>query len=106
MLALYARSPWPAEAVRSGQTITAMNAGGEVHTFTRVAQFGGGGVPSLNSASNNPVEAPECAQISAADRIAPSASFTTARTAAYTSGTAYYQCCIHPWMRTTVTVTP
>lgn len=91
--------------VRSGQVIMATNEGGVVHTFTRVAQFGGGEVPSLNSASNNPVEAPECAQISVADRIAAGASFT-ANTNAYSSGTVYYQCCIHPWMRTTVTVTP
>lgn len=91
--------------VRSGESIMATNGGGEVHTFTRVAQFGGGIVPSLNSASNNPVEAPECAQMSPTDRVAPGASVTVS-TAAYSSGTVYYQCCIHPWMRTTVTVTP
>jgi len=48
------------------------------------------------------VEAPECQQLTVADRLAPGTSSTTY--AANYSGTAYYQCCIHPWMRTTVTV--
>jgi hypothetical protein len=42
-----------------GGSITATNYGGEVHTFTEVAQFGGGIVPALNTASGNPTEAPE-----------------------------------------------
>ncbi len=85
-----------------GGSITATNNGGEVHTFTRVAQFGGGVVPALNTASGNPVEAPECANISAADQLAPGATMQTP--AATTAGTTLYQCCIHPWMRATVTV--
>lgn len=89
--------------VRVGQSITAMNDGGEVHTFTEVAQFGGGIVPSLNSASGNPVEAPECAQLQASDHVAAGALFTT--DAASTVGTERYQCCIHPWMRAIVAVT-
>jgi len=86
-----------------GGSITATNYGGEVHTFTEVAQFGGGIVPALNSASGNPTEAPECKDITDADRIAPGGTF---RTDAETStGTHLYQCCIHPWMRETVSVT-
>src|SRR5258705_1936236 len=38
-----------------GQSIAATNDGGEVHTFTEVAQFGGGIVPALNQASGNPL---------------------------------------------------
>ncbi|HEX4684748.1 MAG TPA: hypothetical protein VH277_18665 [Gemmatimonadaceae bacterium] len=89
--------------LRTGQAIVAMNNGGEVHTFTEVAQFGGGIVPALNTASGNPTEAPECADISSADRIAPGASMTT--DAETTVGVHRYQCCIHPWMREVVTVT-
>jgi plastocyanin len=86
-----------------GGSITATNYGGEVHTFTRVAQFGGGIVPELNTASGNPTEAPECKDITNADRIAPGGKFKThAETSA---GTHLYQCCIHPWMRETVSVT-
>jgi len=86
-----------------GETITATNIGGEVHTFTAVAQFGGGTVPALNQVSGNLIEAPECAAITSADMIAPGQSFTTDR--AGVTGTHLYQCCIHPWMRETVTVT-
>jgi plastocyanin len=82
-----------------GRTITATNNGGEVHTFTAVAAFGGGINPALNG---NLTETPECAAITDADRIAPGASFTTA--ALTSSGTHLYQCCIHPWMHETVTV--
>jgi plastocyanin len=85
-----------------GGSITATNHGGEVHTFTRVAQFGGGIVPELNTASGNPTEAPECKDITDADRIAPGGTFRTG--AATSAGTHYYQCCIHPWMRETATV--
>ena len=86
-----------------GGSITATNYGGEVHTFTEVAQFGGGIVPDLNTASGNPTEAPECKDITDADRIAPAGKFKT--DPATTTGTHLYQCCIHPWMRETVSVT-
>src|SRR5918996_2639934 len=36
------------------------NRGGETHTFTPVANFGGGFVNELNGISGNPVPAPEC----------------------------------------------
>jgi plastocyanin len=89
---------------RVGQSIVAFNQGGEVHTFTEVEDFGGGEVPELNAASGNTVVAPECQQLTAADHVSPGATFRT--DAATTVGTEHYQCCIHPWMRATVTVTP
>jgi plastocyanin len=88
--------------VRVGQTITAVNDGGEVHTFTRVEQFGGGIVPALNTGSGNPVETPECAELQATDLVSAGAAVATQPATA--SGTVRYQCCIHPWMRTVVTV--
>ena len=85
-----------------GRSITATNYGGEVHTFTEVDRFGGGVIPALNTASGNPTEAPECKDITNADRIAPGGTFKTViQTGA---GAHLYQCCIHPWMRETVTV--
>lgn len=90
-------------SLRVGQSITATNDGGEKHTFTEVKAFGGGIVPSLNTASGNTHEAPECAALSANDMIASGARFRT--DAATDVGTELYQCCIHPWMRATVTVT-
>jgi plastocyanin len=88
--------------ITAGGTVTATNLGGETHTFTEVAQFGGGRLPNLNQASGNPVEAPECAALKDADLIAPEASLTTARLIG--SGPHLFQCCIHPWMRETVIV--
>jgi hypothetical protein len=40
------------------QPFVATNAGGEAHSFTEVANFGGGFVPALNELSGNP--APAC----------------------------------------------
>ena len=90
-------------SIRVGQAITVRNDGGEKHTFTEVAAFGGGIVPSLNTASGNPQEAPECAALAANAMIAPGATFRA--DAATVVGVQPYQCCIHPWMRATVTVT-
>ena len=89
--------------IRVGQAITVTNNGGEKHTFTEVANFGGGIVPGLNSASGNPTEAPECAALTANAMIASGTTFRT--DAAMDAGVEHYQCCIHPWMRATVTVT-
>jgi hypothetical protein len=88
--------------MHTGESIAAVNDGGEPHTFTKVAQFGGGIVPSLNQASGNPVEAPECAQLTGADFVAAGATFNTPVETVAT--TTHYQCCLHPWMRSTVTV--
>jgi plastocyanin len=87
---------------RVGDAITVTNRGGEVHTFTEVENFGGGIVPSLNTASGNPTEAPECGQLQAEDFIQAGTTVTDERET--TAGTEKYQCCIHPWMRATVTV--
>ena len=89
--------------IRMGQAISATNNGGEKHTFTEVKAFGGGIVPALNTASGNTVEAPECANLAANAQIASGGTFRT--DAATETGTEFYQCCIHPWMRATVTVT-
>jgi len=82
-----------------GDGLVAVNNGGEVHTFTRVADFGGGIVPFLNTLSGTPIVAPEC---NAEGTFVPpggSDSETLDKT-----GELKFQCCIHPWMRTTVLV--
>jgi plastocyanin len=88
--------------VTLGGTIAAFNTGGENHTFTEVANFGGGIVPALNTAAGTPVEAPECAALASNALIAPGATFTTDQADAV--GVEHYQCCIHPWMRANVTI--
>jgi hypothetical protein len=78
------------------------NEGGRLHTFTKVAQFGGGRVPPLNQGLT---PAPECA-------LAPGAPDPTAllpegtlTIQGLTLGNHRYQCCIHPWMRALIKVT-
>jgi len=88
--------------VHAGQSVRARNEGGEGHTFTEVAAFGGGFVPPLNDLSGNPKPAPECITPSIFGTIVPPGGLSA--TTAITAGTHKFQCCIHPWMRTVVTV--
>ncbi|MEN3358759.1 MAG: hypothetical protein V7637_2741 [Mycobacteriales bacterium] len=98
--------------VNRGDSVVVVNRGGETHTFTKVARFGGGFVASLNQASGNPTPAPECATMAADGSLVPTPpSATNLRVAAQTqvpapplaTGTTLFQCCIHPWMRIQVT---
>ena len=94
--------PWrfaPAVAnVRVGQSFVATNIGGEVHTFTRVADFGGGIVPLLNDLAHLPRVAPECAleTLEPDDFVPPGGTY---RETIDRAGALKFQCCIHPWMR-------
>ena len=85
---------------RVGQTLLAINRGGETHTFTEVEKFGGGIVPLLNELTGNTVVAPECQSLAPSDFIPAGGTF---RDEVEETGTELYQCCIHPWMRATVT---
>ena len=85
---------------REGQVLLAINRGGETHTFTEVEEFGGGIVPLLNTLSGNTTVAPECLALAPDDFIPPGGSDSDDEVEA---GTEKYQCCIHPWMRVTVT---
>ena len=91
----------PETGAHAGDVLLAVNEGGEAHTFTRVAAFGGGFVAPLNAASGNLVPAPECLNVPALHIVPPGGS--DMKTVGG-SGTELYQCCIHPWMRTTVHV--
>jgi len=79
-----------------GETVLASNTGGEVHTFTEVAEFGGGIVPFLNQLAGTPNVAPECNALEPDDFIAPGATY---KETVDHKGTVKFQCCIHPWMR-------
>ena len=82
------------------------NRGGETHTFTPVANFGGGFVNELNGISGNPVPAPECLNIPALVFIPAGGTEEgpTAGSSELPVGSHKFQCCIHPWMRTVVEV--
>lgn len=86
----------------AGGTIDAVNRGGEFHTFTEVAEFGGGCIDELNELLGlEPV--PECDTpgIFASTGLPAGESLTTAPVR---PGTHRFMCLIHPWMRTTATV--
>jgi plastocyanin len=84
--------------VEVGQTFVAINRGGEVHTFTEVATFGGGRVPPLNELAGVPDITPECAALQpGGDDFVPAGG--TFRAAIDRTGSLKFQCCIHPWMR-------
>jgi hypothetical protein len=97
-----------------GTVLSLESRGGETHTFTKVAEFGGGFVAPLNALSGNPAPRPECATVTLGGLVpkppSPSNIFVeagetdpgpTAGSSIMPSGaTTKFQCCIHPWMRT------
>jgi len=89
-----------------GRTTIIENRGGEVHTLTPVADFGGGFVAELNGISGNPVPAPECLNFGAIIFIPAGATEEgpTAGSGDLPVGSHKFQCCIHPWMRTIIEV--
>jgi plastocyanin len=90
--------------VKKGTTINAVNQGGEPHTFTEVAKFGGGFIAPLNGPGG--VVAPECdggfSKVSVArTRILQGSQL---QVTGLSKGEHLFQCCIHPWMHLTVVV--
>ena len=81
---------------------------GEFHTFTQVADFGGGVVPDLNALANAGPPRPECfADPSATNIPVPDGAKIygpIAGSAALPRGTTKWQCCIHPWMKSKIEV--
>jgi plastocyanin len=85
--------PTYTELEEAGARIKVRNMGGRTHTFTEVADYGGGVVPSL---SPGLTMAPECA---ASVRVPPGNQFDLRIS---TPGLHKFQCCIHPWMRAAI----
>lgn len=99
--------------INAGDSLIVDAQGGETHTFTQVDQFGQGVVPPFNAAvPNDPPFAQlggESANFPATFVQPPAASgpFATSRLVTGLSvGVHKFQCVIHPWMRTVVTVRP
>jgi hypothetical protein len=69
-----------------------------VHTFTEVANFGGGFIPVLNGAMQT---APECANPATLNFVPYGGSEALP---GLDPGLHKFQCCIHPWMRAAVRV--
>ena len=104
--------------LQPGDRISLENVGGETHTFTKVAEYGGGFFDPLNARTGNPTPAPECARVLANGTLAPQPESDTnqfveaatteagplAGTPVLPLGVTHWQCCIHPWMRINVAV--
>jgi plastocyanin len=88
--------------IQLGDVLEAVNQGGEVHTFTEVANFGGGFVQLLNDLGGFGSQVAEC-NPQKVQMLHPGDSFheTTDEV-----GVEKYQCCIHPWMRAEIHIVP
>jgi plastocyanin len=89
--------------IKTGTHLLAKNTGGEAHTFTPVSAFGGGCVPFLNAPLGLTLN-PICPTSSTAPLPGLVLPGTTLTIKNLLPGTYRYECLIHPWMRTTVTV--
>jgi plastocyanin len=87
--------------LKAGQSISVVNRGGEFHSFTEVSAFGGGIVPIINQLGGFTTPAQPVAPFDPASLVPPGGKTTVSMLA---PGTHMFQCMIHPWMRSTITV--
>jgi plastocyanin len=86
--------------IKEGETVHVRNRGGRGHTFTEVANFGGGRVPPLNKGL---LPAGECQDPATSPVVAPGGRTEVSGLAV---GNHRFQCCFHPWMRMLIKVKP
>ncbi len=89
--------------IKEGTIVSIVDQGGEPHTFTEVANFGGGFIPPLNGGQ---ATVPECAGGFSRVAVAKTRLLqgSTLQITGLSKGTHNFQCCIHPWMRMSVEV--
>ena len=87
-------------SIKAGTDVRVVNEGGRPHTFTKVANFGGGNVP-VPALNQGLIPAPECL-VPAPQVLAPG----QRQELELAPGLHKFQCCIHPWMRAAIRVTP
>jgi plastocyanin len=90
--------------IDKGTVLSVVDQGGEPHTFTEVAQFGGGFITGLNGPGESVV--PECAMGFSRVAVARTRILQGSQLqfAGLSKGKHLFQCCIHPWMRVEVDV--
>ena len=90
--------------LKQGGTLRVADQGGELHTFTEVAHFGGGFIDGLNGPGESTV--PECSGGFANLAVARTRILQGSDTqiSGLSKGKHLFQCCIHPWMRVEVDV--
>jgi len=91
-------------SIKKGTILSVVDQGGEPHTFTEVAQFGGGFIAGLNGPGETTV--PECSGgfgnvAVAKTRILQGSHIEVT---GLSKGEHRFECCIHPWMRVKVEV--
>jgi hypothetical protein len=85
----------------AGQRLVVKNTGGEMHTFTQVPVYGLGCFALLRPIFAPVGEPDACDPVAgAASRVLPGAT----RTLSLGAGMYRFECLVHPWMRTDVTV--
>ncbi len=91
--------------INQGTVVSAVNQGGEPHTFTEVKAFGNGFVPPLNPGSATSA-IPECAGGFGSVAVAKTRILQGSHLdiTGLSKGKHLFQCCIHPWMRMEVDV--
>jgi len=89
--------------IRRGTVLSVVNQGGEPHTFTEVAKFGGGFVGDLN---HGEATVPECNGGFSNLNVARTRVLQGSRldVSGLSRGKHLFECCIHPWMRVEVDV--
>jgi plastocyanin len=85
---------------KSGTVLHVVNRGGETHSFTEVSAFGTGIVPPLNAAL--PPDTEPAVPVPGDPLFIPAGG--TGDTPALSPGVHMFQCLIHPWMRSVVTI--
>jgi plastocyanin len=90
--------------IKEGTTVSVVDQGGEPHTFTEVANFGGGFIPGLNAPGEDTV--PECSSGFSNLAVAKTRILqgSEVHITDLSKGEHRFQCCIHPWMRVKVEV--
>ena len=98
--------PTSTVTIKGKDTLRVVNQGGEIHTFTEVAEFGGGFLPVLNNPPNTPA-IPECAGGYANNTELASTRLlqgSSQEISGLKKGLHRFQCCVHPWMRMEIEV--
>ena len=90
--------------IKEGTTLSVVDQGGEPHTFTEVAKFGGGFITGLNAPGEDTV--PECAGGFSNVAVAKTRILQGSHieVTGLSKGEHRFECCIHPWMRVKVEV--
>jgi plastocyanin len=90
--------------IKKGTPLIVVDQGGEPHTFTEVAEFGGGFIPLLNAPGDDTVRECEGGFSNVAVARTRILQGSQLQFTGLSKGEHRFQCCIHPWMRVKVEV--